>query len=171
MTTFGSVIEFVGFVVFVLFNFYGTTLLREGYEKGIQTTEKYPPKLFEVYCDKIIWNMFRVTNYGTYALIGIYILYLFIIAILKLNRLSKDLKKPALSFSLREREILDTFGYVYEDETDEQSDEEKKDETKNLLEPHKEETKSKFKKDTLKKMESNRRDKKRPSVKAKKRNV
>ena len=92
MTTFGSVIEFVGFVVFVLFNFYGTTLLREGYEKGIQTTEKYPPKLFEVYCDKIIWNMFRVTNYATYALIGIYILYLFIIAILKLNRFTKDLK-------------------------------------------------------------------------------
>ena len=78
--------------------------------------------------------MFRVTNYGTYALIGIYILYLFILAILKLNRLSKDLKKPTLSFSLREREILDTLGYVYEDETDEQSDEEKKDETKNLLE-------------------------------------
>jgi len=171
MTTFGSVIEFVGFVVFVLFNFYGTTLLREGYEKGIQTTEKYPPKLFEVYCDKIIWNMFRVTNYGTYALIGIYILYLLIIAILKLNRFTKDLKKPTLSFSLREREILDTLGYVYEDETDEQSDEEKKDETKNLLEPHKEETKSKVKKDPLKKMESNRRDKKRPSVKAKKRNV
>ena len=107
--------------------------MREAYEKGIQTTEKYPPKLFEMYCNKIIWNMFRVVNYGTYALIGIYILYLFIVAIIKLNRFTKTVKKPTVSFNSREREVLDELGYISDYETDDQSDGEKNYEKKNLL--------------------------------------
>ena len=64
MSNFGYVTEFIGFALFILYNVYGTVLTREAHERGIQSEVKYPREKFEMYCSKVIWNTYRVTNYG-----------------------------------------------------------------------------------------------------------
>ena len=147
MSNFGYVCEFISFALFILFNVYGTILTKEAYERGIQTEKNYPREKFETYCSKVIWNTYRVMNYGkcndhcskfvlnlnvfisgTYAFIGLYVVYLIQKTVRKLNRFTQKVGKPKMSFTLKEREILDVFGYKYNaNEVQEDSKNAKKD--------------------------------------------
>jgi len=117
MGYFGKFLVFVATIIVILYNIYGTFILREANRQDIQWEIRVPKDKAKSYCDKTVVTLFKTMIYGIYAAIGM----IFCISIFfcckkmcgwgpKLSQTEKD-DKMKIDFDAEEKEFLKVCGY------------------------------------------------------------
>jgi hypothetical protein len=73
MSKFGKFVTFAVSLTLMLFNIYGTLIYREAKKEGVQHEDQWPLNKVKTFCEKPLWILFQVLNFGLYACFGLVI--------------------------------------------------------------------------------------------------